>query len=175
MPMKPKTKLVKILLTNIAIALAISITASYIAISGLGLPEEAFMPALIGSIVSNTIMSYIISFFVGWFIPTEKWGFSFATKTCHLTPADGLKFGAALNVVVNTVYVAFNSVILTYVNACVMQGAPIVAFPAAWASSVVQCWIVGFIVSLFWAPACEKWARQICNDPAPQGGAPEGK
>ena len=32
MPMKPKTKLVKVLLTNIMIAFAISLVASYIAI-----------------------------------------------------------------------------------------------------------------------------------------------
>lgn len=171
MPMKPKTKLVKVLLTNIMIAVAISITASYIGVSGAGVPAEAFVPAFLGTTAANILMSYIISFFVGMFLPVEKWGFDFATKTCHLSPADGLKFGAALNVVVNTVYVAFNSVILTYVNACVMNGAPLAAYPAAFASSIIQCWIVGYIVSLFWAPACEKWARQICNDPAPA--APE--
>lgn len=178
MPMKPKTKLVKILLTNIMIAFSISLVASYIAISRAGVPAEAFVPALIGSTLLNTVLAYIISFFVGWFLPTEKWGFDFATKTCHLSPADGLKFGATLNVVVNSVYVFFNSIILTWFNACVRNGAPLIAIPGEWASSIIQCWIVGFVVSLFWAPACEKWARQICNDPAPeapQGGAPEGK
>ena len=34
MPMKKSTKLVKVLLTNIMIAVAISLTASYIAMSG---------------------------------------------------------------------------------------------------------------------------------------------
>lgn len=167
MPMKPKTKLVKVLLTNIMIAFAISLVASYIAIGQAGVPAEAVAPATIFSTLKNFPMAYVISFFIGMFIPCEQWGFGFATGTCHLSPADGLKFGAALNLVVNTVYVAVNSVILTYVNACVFNGTPLAAFPAAWASSIIQCWIVGFVVSLFWAPACEKWARQICSDPAP--------
>lgn len=167
MPMQTKTRLVKILLTNIMIAFAISAVASYIAIGQADVPAEAFWPAVIDSTLKNTVIAYIVSFLVGWFIPCEKWGFDFAMGR-GLKPSDGLKFAAALNVVVNTIYVAFNSVILTYLNACVFNGAPIAAFPAAWASSVVQCWIVGFVVSLFWAPACEKWARQICHDPAPQ-------
>ena len=87
---------------------------------------------------------------------------------CGLKPTDGLKFGATLNVIVNTIYVAFNSVILTYVNACVMNGAPLAAYPAAFMSSILQCWIVGYVVSLFWAPQCEKWARAICKNPEPQ-------
>ena len=162
MPMKTSTKLVKVLLTNIAIAVAISLTASYIGVSGAGVPAEAFMPAFLGTAVANIGMSYVISFFVGWFIPAEKLGFGFAMK-CGLKPTDGLKFGATLNVVVNTIYVAFNSVILTYVNACVMNGAPLAAYPAAFMSSILQCWIVGYVVSLFWAPQCEKWARAICK------------
>lgn len=169
MPMKTSTKLVKVLLTNIAIAVAISLTASYIGVSGAGagVPAEAFMPAFLGTSAANIGMSYVISFFVGWFIPAEKLGFGFAMK-CGLKPTDGLKFGATLNVVVNTIYVAFNSVILTYVNACVMNGAPLAAYPAAFMSSILQCWIVGYVVSLFWAPQCEKWARAICKDPVPQ-------
>lgn len=172
MPMQTKTKLAKVLLTNILIAASISLTASYIGVSGAGVPAEAFVPAFLGTSAANIVMSYIISFFVGWFVPAEKWGFGFAMGR-GLKPTDGLKFGACLNLVVNTVYVAFNSVILTYVNACVMNGAPLAAYPAAFASSIVQCWVVGYVVSLFWAPFCEKTARRICNDPEPQMGAPE--
>ena len=121
MPMKPKTKLVKVLLTNIMIAFAISLVASYIAIGQAGVPAEAVAPATVFSTLKNFPMAYVISFFIGMSIPCEQWGFGFATGTCHLSPADGLKFGAALNLVVNTVYVAVNSVILTYVNACVFR------------------------------------------------------
>lgn len=164
--MKTKTKLVKVLLTNIPIAVSISLVASYIGISSSGVPEEAFMPAFLSTAGINIVMSYVISFFVGWFLPCEKWGFAFA-GACGAKPQDGLKFGLLLNVVINTVYVFFNSVILTFVNANLMQGMPIAMFPMAWAGSIVQCWIVGFIVSFLWAQRAEAIARNICDDPAP--------
>lgn len=163
MPMKKSTKLMKVLLTNILIAISISIVASYIGIKSANVPEEAFMPAFLSTTGMNVVMSYIISFFVGWFIPAEKWGFAFA-HACGAKPSDGLKFGAILNVVVNTVYVVINALILTYVNAIVMQGMPLAMFPLALFGSFFQCWIVGYVVSLLWAPKCEQIARKKYND-----------
>ena len=75
--------------------------ASYIGISTAGVPEEAFMPAFLSATGLNIVLSYIISFFVGWFIPSEKLGFAFAGK-CGLKPSDGIKFGLVLNIVVNS-------------------------------------------------------------------------
>ena len=171
MPMKPKTKLVNVLLTNIPIALCISAVAGYIALSeqvAMGnVPQEAFWPAFARSLGMNFVMSYAISFVVGYFLPVPKWGMAFA-GACGVKPQDGLKFGLLMTVVINTVYVLFNSVILTYVNACVMGGAPIQAFVPSWLSSLGQCWLVGFVVSFFWAPKAEEIARKMCDDPAPQ-------
>lgn len=166
MPMKNSTKLVKVLLTNIPIAVCISLVASYIGISSAGVPEEAFMPAFLSTAAINIVMAYIISFFIGWLIPAEKWGFAFA-GAFGLKPTDGIKFGLVLNIVVNTVYVVVNAVILTFVNANVMQGMPISMFPMALLGSFFQCWIVGYIVSLLWAQPAEKIARNLMNDPAP--------
>ncbi len=166
MPMKTSTKLVKVLLTNIPIAISISLVASYIGISSAGVPEEAFMGAFLSTTGINIVLSYIISFFVGWFIPAEKWGFAFA-GACGAKPQDGLKFGLLLNVVINTVYVVINAVILTYVNAIVMQGMPLSMFPMALAGSFVQCWLVGYVVSFLWAQRAEALARKIMKDPAP--------
>jgi hypothetical protein len=168
--MKPKTKLVNVLLTNIPIAICISAVAGYIALQqqvAMGnVPQEAFWPAFAQSLGMNFVMSYIISFCVGYFLPVPQWGMAFA-GLFGVTPRDGLKFGLCMNFVINTVYVLFNSVILTYVNACVLGGAPIQAFVPAWLSSLGQCWIVGFIVSFLWAQKAEQIARNICNDPAP--------
>ena len=170
MPMKNSTKLVKVLLTNIAIAVAISLppraTSASPALAP-ARPRPSCPPFWARPLPASACPTWSVLSFVGSFIPAERLGFGFAMK-CGLKPTDGLKFGAALNVVVNTIYVAFNSVILTYVNACVMNGAPLAAYPAAFASSILQCWIVGYVVSLFWAPQCEKWARAICKDPEPQ-------
>ena len=167
MPMKNSTKLVKVLLTNIPIAISISLVASYVGISSAGVPEEAFMPAFLSTTAMNIGLSYIISFFVGWFIPSEKLGFAFAGK-CGLTPRDGLKFGLTLNVVVNSIYVVINALILTYVNAIVIQGMPIQMFPLALFGSFFQCWLVGYVVSLLWAQRAEGIARKAMNDPMPQ-------
>lgn len=167
MPMKSSTKLVKVLLTNIPIAVCISLVASYIGISSAGVPEEAFMPAFLSTAGINIVLAYIISFFIGWFIPAEKWGFSFA-GLFGLNPGSGLPFGLVLNIVVNTVYVVVNAVILTFVNANVMQGMPIAMFPMALMGSFLQCWVVGYVVSLLWAQPAEGIARKLMNDPAPQ-------
>ncbi|QOY60178.1 hypothetical protein [Thermophilibacter immobilis] len=107
MPMKNSTKLVKVLLTNILIAISVSVVASYLGVSSAGLPSKAFVPALLFTTLMNIGLSYVISFFVGWFIPSERLGFSFA-RACGSKPSDGLKFGLLLNLVVNTIYVVVN-------------------------------------------------------------------
>ncbi len=166
MPMKKSTKLVKILITNIPIAISISVVASYLGVSSAGLPSEAFMPAFLSTTLMNTGLSYVISFLVGWFIPAERLGFSFA-RACGAKPSDGLKFGLLLNLVVDTIYVIVNALILTYVNAIIMQGMPLAAFPAALMGSLLPCWVVGYVVSLFWAPYSERLARRLMKDPEP--------
>lgn len=167
MPMKNSTKLVKVLLTNIPIAISISLVASYIGISSAGLPEEAFMPAFLSTTGINILLSYVISFFIGWFIPSEKWGFAFA-GLFGLNPGSGIAFGLVLNIIVNTVYVVINALILTYVNAIVMQGMPLAMFLTALFGSFFQCWVVGYIVSFLWATRAEKIARNLMHDPDPQ-------
>ena len=168
MPMKNSTKLVEVLLTNIPIAVCISLVASYIGISSADVPEEAFMPAFLSSFALNTGLAYLISFFIGWFIPAERWGFAFA-GLFGLNPGSGLVFGLVLNIVVNSVYVVINALALTYLNAIVMQGMPIQMFPVALFGSFLPCWVVGYVVSLAWARPAEGIARRLMNDPEPQG------
>ncbi|MDI9589683.1 MAG: hypothetical protein QM302_01305 [Acidobacteriota bacterium] len=169
MPMKTSTKIVKILLTNVPIALSISAVASYMGISQAvaqgALSQGAFVPALAGSVAMNFVFSYAISFIVGWFVPAERWGFSFA-GACGVTPADGIKFGLLLNLVVNLVYVVVNDLILTYVNAIVMQRQPLSSYLPAVLGSFVPCYVVGYIVSFLWAQNAERIARSLCHDEA---------
>ena len=168
MSMKNSTKLVKVRLTNIPIAVCISLAASYIGISSADVPEGAFMPAFLSSFALNTGLAYLISFFIGWFIPAERWGFAFA-GLFGLNPGSGLVFGLVLNIVVNSVYVVINALVLTYLNAIVMQGMPIQMFPVALFGSFLPCWVVGYVVSLAWARPAEGIARRLMNDPEPQG------
>lgn len=167
MPMQPKTKLVNVLLTNIPIAICLSAVAGWIGLQGAGIPQEAFMGVFIKTVALNSLMSYVISFVVGMFIPTAKWGMGFA-GLFGKKPQDGIVFGLLMTVVINTVYTICNATILTYVNAIVINGAPIQAFLPALLGSIGPCWLVGFVVSFIWAPQAEKIARKICNDPAPQ-------
>lgn len=167
MPMQPKTKLINVLITNIPIAICISMVASYIGLSGAGIPQEAFMPVYIRTVGVNILMSYVISFVVGMFVPAPQWGMAFA-GLFGVTPRDGVKFGLLMSLVVNTVYVIANALILTYVNAIVMNGAPMEAYIPAVLGSFLPCWLVGFVVSFFWAPQAEKIARNITGDHAPQ-------
>ncbi len=167
MPMQPKTKLINVLIMNIPMAICLSAVASYLGLRGQPIPPEAFMGVYLKSVGLNIIMSYIISFFVGMFIPAPKWGMALAGKL-GLTPRDGVKFGLVMTAVINLVYVIFNSSILTYVNACVLNGAPIQAFLPGFLGSFLSCYLVGFLVAFFWAPRAERIARSICNDPAPR-------
>ena len=167
MPMQPKTKLVNVLIMNIPMAICLSLVASYLGLMGQPIPPEAFMGVYLKSVGMNILMSYVISFFVGMFIPASKWGMALAGKL-GLTPRDGLKFGLVMTAVINLVYVIFNSFILTYVNACVLNGAPIQALLPGILGSFLPCYLVGFIVAFVWAPIAEKIARNVCNDPAPE-------
>lgn len=81
----------------------------------------------------------------------------------------GLAFGLVLNIVVNSVYVVINALVLTYLNAIVMQGMPIQMFPVALFGSFLPCRVVGYVVSLAWARPAEGIARRLMNDPEPQG------
>ena len=155
MPMKTKTKVIKILLTNVALAAAVASVATYLGLLGAGLSGDA--------LAMNFFLAYVISFFVGFFVPCEQWGFAFA-QSRGLKPSDGIKFGIAINLVVNTVYTLVNSLILTYINAIIMQHAPLAAYIPALLGSFVPCWVAGFIVSLPLAPLMEKLARTITKD-----------
>lgn len=163
MPMKTKTKVIKILLTNIPLAAAVASVATYLGLLGAGLSGDALVQALGPAIAMNFFLAYVISFFVGFFVPCEQWGFAFA-QSRGLNPSDGIKFGIAINLVVNTVYTLINSLILTYINAIIMQNAPLAVYIPALLGSFVPCWAAGFIVSLQLAPMMEKLARTITKD-----------
>lgn len=166
MPMQPKTKLIHVLIANTLMALSMSLVASWVGLSDAGIPQQAFVPAYIRTVGLNVLMSYAISFFVGMFIPAPQWGMALA-GALGITPKDGLKFGLVMTVVINTVYCLCNGLILTYVNAIVMGGAPMAAYLPAVLKSLGPCWLAGFVVSFFWVPQSEKMARNITGDHLP--------
>lgn len=167
MPMRPKTKLINVLIMNIPLAICMSAVASYLGMRGQNIPAEAFTGAYLQSVAVNSLMSYVICFFVGMFVPAPKWGLAFA-GLFGVTPKDGIKFGLLMSLVINTVYTMANSTILTFVNVVVLHGAPIQAFLPAWLESFIPCWLVAFVIAFLWVPRAEGLARRITNDPAPK-------
>ena len=167
MPMRTKTRVVNVLLTNIPIAIAISLLASYLGLSSAGLPQEIFWGVYWKTVGINILLSYAVSTVVGLLLPVPKWGVAFA-GLFDVKPQDGIKFGLLMTLVVNFVYVLVNDLVLTYVNAIAMNGAPMQAYLPAVLGSFLPCYVLGFAVSFIWAPEAEKLARQICNDPAPE-------
>ena len=157
-PMSTKCKAIYTLIMNIPIALFISLTAQLLAIAA-G-EAQGFSFKLLGI---NFCLAYVISFFVGMFVPAVKWGVDFATK-CKAKPGT-LPFGLLVNVIVNLVYVVVNCLILTWFNVCLLGHAPFwPAYPLSVLKMFVPIYIVGYIVSFLWNQPAEKIARKICSE-----------
>lgn len=152
MNMSTKCKVINVLIMNIPIALAISLAAQLIA-TGTVVAQVLLV---------NFAIAYVISFFVGMFIPVVPWGLAFASK-CNAKP-ETLKFGLLVNVVVNFTYVFINSVILTYFNVVLMAKQPIKVYFIAMAATFIPLYIVGYIVSFLWNRPAEKIARSIAGE-----------
>lgn len=148
-----KYRLINALIMNIPIALSICLTAQL-------LNNHRIDPKLT---LINFILAYIISDIIGVLVPLVPWGVAFALK-CKAKP-DTLKFGLLINVVVNFGYVLVNAILLTYFNACVLGGAPVI--PVLFigvAASFIPCYIVGYIVSFLWNQPAEKITKSICKE-----------
>lgn len=157
-PMSTKCKIINTLIMNIPVALFISLAAQLLAIAAGEAPGFSF-----SLLAANFCIAYVISFFVGMFIPAVKWGAAFALK-CKAQPGT-LKFGLLLNVIVNLVYVLVNCLILTWFNVCLLNHAPFwPAYPLSVLKMFIPIYIVGYIVSFLWNQPAEKIARKICNE-----------
>ncbi len=147
-----KFRLVNTLIMNIPIALSISLAAQLLATGKVNLTL----------LLINFTLAYIISFFVGLFIPCVPWGVGFASA-CKAKPGS-LPFGLLVNVIVNFVYVAVNCVILTWFNMCVLNHAPLAAVPSGIIGSFVPLYIVGYIVSFLWNRPAENITKALVKE-----------
>ncbi|MGL5258791.1 MAG: hypothetical protein ACRC7V_01655, partial [Lachnospiraceae bacterium] len=138
MKMSKKCKVVFTLIMNVPIALSISLTAQLLATGKI----------IVGLLVLNFSIAYLISFAIGMLLPVGKWGAGFAFK-CKAQP-DTLKFGLLVNVVINFIYVIINCVILTYFNVIILGKAPIIAYFIGMVTTFVPIYLVGYVVSFLW-------------------------
>lgn len=83
-------------------------------------------------------------------------------------PSDGAKFGALVNVPINTVYAIILCYLVGTLDACVLGGAPIIASVFGFLQNIIPVWVVCYIVTFVLQGPIENLARKITNDPAPQ-------
>jgi hypothetical protein len=113
----------------------------------------------------NFVFAWCVATIIGMIPGVVDMGFNWAMKRSN--PSEGAKFGALVNVPINTVY----SVILCYLvgtlDACVLGGAPFVASFFGFLQNIIPVWIACYVVTFLLQGPIENFARKVCNDPAP--------
>lgn len=132
--MEGKAKVFYVLILNILIAVAIALTAMYLAVGRI-------IPQLF---LINLAIAYTLAFFIGMFIPVEKIGVGFANM---FKVKPGLVFGLLVNVAIDFIYVTILCLAMSFFNVVIMEGQPVIAFVFAFLSLYIPIYIVGYIVS----------------------------
>ena len=147
-----KWRIVNTLIMNIPVAACISLTAQLLAIGKVIVPLFFI----------NFTIAYILSFFIGMYVPSVKWGMNFA-KAFKAKPST-LPFGLCINVVVNLVYVTANEIVLTYFNVAILNKAPLIAVVFGILETFIPIYIVGYIVSFLWNKPSESLTDNLINE-----------
>ena len=165
MPMKTSTRFVKAAILNLCTALVLCTLCEWLALYVFK-SADASGGWIWPMFFINFVVAWCIATIIGMIPSIPEWGFNWAMKRSN--PSEGAKFGALVNVPINTVY----SVILCYVvgtlDACVLGGAPLIASVFGFLQNIIPVWIACFIVTFLLQGPIENLARKICNDPAPE-------
>jgi hypothetical protein len=114
----------------------------------------------------NFVFAWCVATIIGMVPALPDAGVRWALKRAK--PEDGLKFGALVNVPINTVYAVVLCYLVGTLDACVLGGAPIIASVFGFLQNIVPVWIACYVVTLFLQGPIEGVARGITNDPAPR-------
>ncbi|MCH4084645.1 MAG: hypothetical protein LKF00_09935 [Olsenella sp.] len=167
MPMKTSTRFVKAALLNLCTALVLCVLCEWLA---LYVFHTAQAPAGQGWIwpmfFINFVFAWCVATIIGMVPALPAWGVRWALKRAR--PEDGLRFGALVNVPINTVYAVVLCYLVGALDACVLGGAPLVASVFGFLQNIVPVWIACYVVTLFLQGPVEGVARGITNDPAPR-------
>lgn len=158
MPMKKSTQIVNALILNLPIAVVLCFVAQGLTIAQGQLPAFSWPMFFI-----NFLVSYALAFVIAMTIPCVKWGFAFASKRAK---PGTFKFGALLNVVVNSVYAIILCFLMSVFNVVILGRAPFVAAIFGFLADIVPVWAACYVVSLIFAQPAEKLARSITHDNA---------
>lgn len=166
MPMKTSTRFVKAAILNTCVALVLCFLCEALALYVFK-TADASNGWIWPMFFINFVVSWCIATIIGMIPGVVDWGFNWAMKRSN--PSEGAKFGALINVPINTVYSVILCFIIGTLDACVLGGAPFV--PVAFigfAQNIIPVWIACYIVTFLLNGPIENLARKLCNDPAPQ-------
>lgn len=158
MPMKKSTQIVDALILNLPIALTLCFVAQGLTIAQGQLAAFSWPMLLI-----NFLVSYALAFVIAMTIPCVKWGLAFAAPRAQ---PGTFKFGALINVVVNSVYAIILCFLMTVFNVVIMGHAPFIAAIFGFLTNVIPIWIACYIVSMIFVQPAERWARSITHNNA---------
>ena len=169
MPMKTSTRFVNAAILNCFVALVLCAVCEGLAIARGNLPAWNWQVFGI-----NFAISWCVATILGMIPGIPKLGFNFAMKFAK--PQDGVKFGLLVNVPINTIYSVVLDLVMSIWSVCFVpkvifgapQGGPLVGALIGAVVDFPIIWIVCFIVTFLLVQPVEKFARNICNDPAPQ-------
>lgn len=167
MPMKWSTRFVKAALLNIVVALVLCTVCEFLAfyVFHSVAPEMQAAGWSWPMFGINFVVSWGIAIIIGMIPGVVDGGFKWAMK--YAKPSDGLKFGALINVPVNSVYACIINLAITTLDACILGGAPAFAIIPGWLMNIVPVWIFCYIVTLFVQGPIENLARKLCHDSVP--------
>lgn len=167
MPMKTSTRFVKAALLNLATALVLCVLCEWLAIYAFHTVRLAPGQAWVWPMFAiNFVVSWCVATAIGMVPALPDRSVAWAMRRAR--PEDGLRFGALVNVPINTVYAVILNLLVGTLDACVLGGAPLVAAIFGFFQNIVPVWIACYVVTLFLQGPVEGLARRITNDPAPR-------
>ncbi len=165
MSMKTSTRFVKAAILNTCVALVLCVLCEFLALYVFK-TADASNGWIWPLFFINFVFSWCVATIIGMIPAVPEMGVNWALKRSN--PSEGAKFGALVNIPINTIY----SVILCYLvgalDACVLGGAPFIASIVGFAQNIIPVWIACYIVTFLLNGPIENLARRICNDPAPE-------
>ena len=152
-----KFKLIKTMLMNVPVSLTMAVVSQIMSLI-LG-----HISALnIGEMALSFAVSYIFACIIGYFIPADRWGTSFA-EVCKAEKGTW-KYGILVNLVVNTFFCVVMTLFMTWFSLCVRGHALLQAVPAGFLEMIGPVWVCCFFVSLFTQRPTVRLAQRLCKD-----------
>ena len=167
MPMKTSTRFAKAAILNLFTALVLCVLCEWLALYVFHTAELPAGQSWVWPLFFiNFVFAWCVATIIGMVPSLPEKSVKWAMK--HAKPSDGAKFGALVNVPINTVYAVILCYLVVTLDACVLGGAPLIASVFGFLQNIIPVWVVCYIVTFILQGPIENLARKLTNDPAPQ-------